>query len=186
MGSKLLIRRLPDANLEVSFRPRGFSPPRRFSPRCGSQACCILLPIVGFASFHTDLAEASRDPRDATTPRRILPTTRGSPVTRSPCPLGVRSRRARNRPLLAETAARETVVFEALFVWRVCNVDARCRAATPCPSWACMSSSRSHRNRGRTMRPRRRERWTGPPAARCCANPEGPAKSSGVVPESGM
>lgn len=35
-------------------------------------------------------AEASRDPRDATTPRRTLPSTRGTPVTRSPGPRGVR------------------------------------------------------------------------------------------------
>ena len=43
-----------DANPEVPFRPRGFSPPRRVSPRKGSQACCILQPTLGFATFHTD------------------------------------------------------------------------------------------------------------------------------------
>jgi len=37
-------------------------------------------------------AEASRDPRDATTPRRMLPSARGTPVTRSPGPRGVRPR----------------------------------------------------------------------------------------------
>jgi hypothetical protein len=37
-------------------------------------------------------AEASRDPRDATTPRRIFPPTRGTPVSRSPGPPGVRPR----------------------------------------------------------------------------------------------
>jgi hypothetical protein len=37
---------------EVLFRPRGFSPPRRVSPRSGSQACCILQPTLGFAAFH--------------------------------------------------------------------------------------------------------------------------------------
>jgi len=43
-----------DANPKVPFRPRGISPPRRFSPRYGSQACCILQPTLGFATFHTD------------------------------------------------------------------------------------------------------------------------------------
>jgi len=51
MGSKLLILRLRDANPEVMFRPRGFAPPRRLSPRDGSRACCIPLPILGFVSF---------------------------------------------------------------------------------------------------------------------------------------
>jgi hypothetical protein len=46
--------RLSDANPKVMFRPRGFSPPRRVSPRKGSQACCILQPTLGFATFHTD------------------------------------------------------------------------------------------------------------------------------------
>jgi len=46
--------RLSDANPKVPFRPRGFSPPRRVSPRKGSQACCILQPTLGFATFHTD------------------------------------------------------------------------------------------------------------------------------------
>lgn len=44
--------RPPDANPEVTFRPRGISPPRRFSPRYDSQACCILQPTLGFVSFH--------------------------------------------------------------------------------------------------------------------------------------
>jgi hypothetical protein len=35
----------------------------------------------------------------------------------------------------------------------VCNVVARCRAETPCPSWASVSSSRSRRRRGRTVDP---------------------------------
>jgi hypothetical protein len=43
-----------DANPKVSFRPRGISPPRRLSPRDDSQACCILQPTMGFATFHLD------------------------------------------------------------------------------------------------------------------------------------
>jgi len=46
-----------------SFRPRGLSPPRRFAPPERSQACCILLPTMGFTGF--------RPPRRA--PRPQLP-----------------------------------------------------------------------------------------------------------------
>jgi hypothetical protein len=35
----------------ASFRPRGFSPPRRLSPREGPRACCIPLPVLGFVAF---------------------------------------------------------------------------------------------------------------------------------------
>jgi len=42
------------------------------------------------SSRFTRPAEAGRDPRDATTPRRMIPTARGTPVTWSPGPPGVR------------------------------------------------------------------------------------------------
>jgi hypothetical protein len=32
----------------ATFRPRGFTPPRRLTPLCRLQAYCILLPILGF------------------------------------------------------------------------------------------------------------------------------------------
>jgi hypothetical protein len=35
----------------LSFRPRGFAPPRRFAPREGPRACCIPLPVLGFAAL---------------------------------------------------------------------------------------------------------------------------------------
>jgi hypothetical protein len=35
----------------LSFRPRGFAPPRRFPPREGPRACCIPLPVLGFAAL---------------------------------------------------------------------------------------------------------------------------------------
>jgi hypothetical protein len=35
----------------ASFRPRGFAPPRRLSPHQGLRACCIPLPVLGFAAF---------------------------------------------------------------------------------------------------------------------------------------
>jgi len=36
---------------DIAFRPRGFAPPRRFSPRRGCRACCIPVPDMGFAAF---------------------------------------------------------------------------------------------------------------------------------------
>lgn len=58
---------------EVPFRPRGFSPPRRVSPRKGSQACCILQPTLGFAAFHAD------QPKPATIPATRPPLEGCSP-----------------------------------------------------------------------------------------------------------
>jgi hypothetical protein len=48
----------------LSFRPRGFAPPRRLAPREGPRACCIPLPVLGFAalpsacSLRTDIGTA--------------------------------------------------------------------------------------------------------------------------------
>lgn len=35
----------------ILFRPRGFAPPRRFSPHRGVRACCVPVPDMGFAAF---------------------------------------------------------------------------------------------------------------------------------------
>jgi len=86
MRSKLLILRPRDANPEVMFRPRGFAPPRRLSPRDGSRACCIPLPTMGFVTFPALQPEDLRAPRDATTPRRTPPTRRGLPGHPVPWP----------------------------------------------------------------------------------------------------
>jgi len=56
---------LEAASLEVPFRPHGFSPSRRLSPRDGSQVCCTLQPALGFAAFRivksvSQLRERSR------------------------------------------------------------------------------------------------------------------------------
>jgi len=62
-------RRASDSRcqLEFPFRPRGFSPPRRFPPRGDLRACCIPLPILGFVVFPA----IARIPRDVScTPRR--------------------------------------------------------------------------------------------------------------------
>jgi hypothetical protein len=39
------------ANVQIPFRPRGLSPPRRFSPDSRCRHCCSLLPIMGFTAF---------------------------------------------------------------------------------------------------------------------------------------
>jgi hypothetical protein len=71
-----------------TFRPRGFAPPRRLPPPERSRACCIPLPILGFAAFPTRSPRFRADrrlPRDGLrTPRRMFPS--GS-RTASPRPL---------------------------------------------------------------------------------------------------
>lgn len=63
-----------DATRQVMFRPRGFSPPRRFPPRGGSRACCIPQPV-----------------RVRRVSRRVVPglappkwSSLGTPILRSP------------------------------------------------------------------------------------------------------
>ena len=76
-------------------------------------------------------AEAGRDPRDATTPRRIIPTARSAPVTRSPGPPGVRPRAEPRWNVIADAtrATRDEVgTFEALSARMVCDVRAPCGA----------------------------------------------------------
>jgi len=62
----------------ATFRPRTFSAPRRFSPRCGSQACSIPLPRAGFARSGASLPAQPFFPR-----REELPPCR-SALVRSP------------------------------------------------------------------------------------------------------
>jgi hypothetical protein len=47
----------------IAFRPRGFSPPRRVSPRRRARACCIPVPDMGFAAFHVRQAAGARGTR---------------------------------------------------------------------------------------------------------------------------
>jgi hypothetical protein len=79
------------------------------------------------------MAEANRDPRDATTPRRMIPSARSAPVTRSPGPPGVRPRGIRDGGIIADTAEPalcEAGTFEALSVRMVCDGVARFRSGT--------------------------------------------------------
>jgi hypothetical protein len=83
--------RFEATSLEILFRPRGFAPPRRVPPRAELRACCIPLPILGFAAFpgrpcHCRSRDSGADlSRSAFhTPRRRLP---GGSRTASPQPL---------------------------------------------------------------------------------------------------
>jgi len=86
----------------ASFRPRGFAPPRRLSPREGPRACCIPLPVLGFAAFRRNplptvtrashrggptscRGETGPAPRDASTLRRV-PPARSRTVSPRPDP----------------------------------------------------------------------------------------------------
>jgi len=78
------------ATLEVPFRPRGFSPPRRFPPVCAVRACCIPLPILGSTAFPL-VGVPVRRPR----PSAASPQCRSVPLEE----LLVDSRNASPRPL---------------------------------------------------------------------------------------
>jgi len=66
-----------------SFRPRGFSPPRRFPPQRRSRACCIPQPTMGFVAFRASGAAA----RQAGGGRReALPATLFVPLEEFPSP----------------------------------------------------------------------------------------------------
>ena len=72
---------VPDRQVRDRCRPRGFAPPRRFFRPRKSRACCIPLPILGFAAFGAQM----RSPRDAfRTPRRI-PSPTAAPRHRGRC-----------------------------------------------------------------------------------------------------
>jgi len=142
--------RPPDANPEVPFRPRGISPPRRLSPRNDSQACCILQPTLGFASFHTDQPKPAAIPATRPPLEGIshLPVVLRSPGALAPLAFALADSEPAHHCWRSDAARFEAGTFEALSVKMVCNVDARFRTQTPCPSWASISSSRSRRRRG--------------------------------------
>jgi hypothetical protein len=68
---------------EVLFHPRGFSPPRWVPPLHPLRACCIPLPILGFAAFPCLALRSKTGPRD-TSPRRRTYPSKNSPSTAVP------------------------------------------------------------------------------------------------------
>jgi hypothetical protein len=93
----LPLRAETTAGLDISFHPRGFSPPRRFPPASRLQACCILVPegvrrvsLEAPTTESEDSVDRRPGPRDARTLRRKLPRTAARRASlRSACPLAV-------------------------------------------------------------------------------------------------
>jgi len=78
----------------LSFRPRGFSPPRRLAPRRRSRVCCAPLPAWGFVAFPgrpTGWCSRKSPPDGGAVPRDAVRTLRRVPL--------VNSRAASLRPL---------------------------------------------------------------------------------------
>jgi hypothetical protein len=76
------------ACLGIVFRPRGFAPPRRLPPLGRLRACCIPLPVMGFAAFPALDSGSTRPPGRARhravgvprhSPRRFSHPSKNSP-----------------------------------------------------------------------------------------------------------
>jgi len=136
------------STLEVPFRPRGFSPPRRFPPLHESRACCIPLPILGSTAFLlVGVPVEDRDvpplPRDA----GPYPSKDSSPTAgarhRARCPLAVPRRSPlrlacpRCRSQVRRSGRIGSAGFEALLRRRVwCRPPPLPVGGRPAPSWA--------------------------------------------------
>jgi len=125
--------------LEVLFRPRGFSPPRRLPPLCKLRACCIPLPILGSARvsapWRPTVGRRARcfPAAQDQTPRR---NPRGQPyrvaAALAPSPFHRDHRLARLAPLLVRALRSgrvEAAGLEALLHLRVCA------PSVPLPLW---------------------------------------------------
>jgi hypothetical protein len=71
--------RPPRATERVSFRPRGFSPPRRFSPERRREHCCSPLPTLGFTVFLRPDPLHPSAPERASWPAGPCPSPRCTP-----------------------------------------------------------------------------------------------------------
>jgi len=81
---------------KVPFRPRGFSPPRRFPPLDDWRACCIPQPVLRFAAFPVAPTWSARSEDRARSAGVAFPATRTHTLRRTPL---VHSRTASPRPL---------------------------------------------------------------------------------------
>jgi len=73
------------------FRLQGFSPSWRLTPREPSQACCILLPALGFITFcvprtRSYQAPSRHTPRDATHTLQSVPLSCSRTLSPGPLP----------------------------------------------------------------------------------------------------
>jgi len=143
---------LEGSTFEVLFRPRGFSPPRRFPPLLESRACCIPLPILGFSAFPS-CSPGRRPGRSSAFPRCRIRTPRRNPLpTAAPhrcgrCPRAVLPRppprlgRFHRWDWLCRGGRTGSVGFEALLRRRVwCLSPAVAGVRDPLLPGLCFSS----------------------------------------------
>jgi hypothetical protein len=127
----------------VAFRPRGFTPPRRFAPRNELRVCCTPLPAKGSPRFVSAASHVARGrqevvgtvPATRFTPFEEFPSSAAVPHHCGRCLLGVTAHRStagsgRSRSLRSTAPGRsrsrnprawlprETVVWDA---GRTCN-----------------------------------------------------------------
>jgi len=104
LPARLLVPRLRPVGAirPVSVRPRGLSPPRRFSPRCRSRACCIPHPTLGFNVFQQATSLSARE-----RPRAIacFPTKRFTPFEDFPSPAAAPCLHGRCPPAVVQWAS---------------------------------------------------------------------------------
>jgi len=98
------------STLEVPFRPRGFSPPRRLPPLRASRAYCIPLPILGSTAFPSVGVPVRR-------PRPFPPLSRDAGPYPPKNSLPTAGTRHRVRCPLA-VLARSPLRFRRLHCWR--------------------------------------------------------------------
>jgi hypothetical protein len=77
------------ANRRVSFRPRGFSPPRRFAPHTTAQVYCTLQPVLGFVAFQASRAPTTSRLHRAGRPGHAEPFEEFPSSTAVPCHHGL-------------------------------------------------------------------------------------------------
>jgi hypothetical protein len=96
----------------ILFRPRGFAPPRRFTPHRGVRACCVPVPDMGFAAFH-DRQATSTEVLAAGGRATPFPKERGT--TRILAALTLRRFESRRQPLRIAAVVASTPFDPPLF-----------------------------------------------------------------------
>lgn len=166
-----VLRRLV-ATRAVTFRPRGFSPPRRFPPRGG----CGLVASRSRPGGSTRFSRSNEPPPRIATPFEVFPSPAAGPRHRGRCPLVVTWGR-RTRSLASPGCPRAVRSLCAPPPTPARSPPLACRHAAPgalavcrCP---CRGRSAWHRrqtrrsgvspSRGRTIRVRARGHPEGSP-----------------------
>jgi hypothetical protein len=106
----------------ILFRPRGFAPPRRFSPHRGVRACCVPVPDMGFAAF-LDRQATSTEVLAAGGRATPFPKERGT--TRILAALTLRRFESRRQPLRIAAVVASTPFVPSLFPPRTTGKSGR-------------------------------------------------------------